>query len=218
MALAAPDPKQLSTNTAVIEIRDASGRTRTWNIAGLGQAQRTFLTRSVEAITRMAGMDEAAAMRALEAPTDVGTLAYAVSAAAAAPSIAQLDPEAALLAEGARLKSDLLERAGGALGVGQVASLLRVSRQAVDKRRKAGKLIAVPAGEDYAYPACQFTDEGVVAGLDKALGVMPIQDPWMRLEWLLTEDDVLEGSSPLAALKSDSVREVVELAAGHGGE
>ena len=100
MALAAPDPKQLATNTAVIEIRDASGRTRTWNIAGLGQAQRTFLTRSVEAITRMAGMDEAAAMRALEAPTDVGTLAYAVSAAAAAPAIAQLDPEAALLVKG----------------------------------------------------------------------------------------------------------------------
>ena len=203
---------------AVIEIRDASGRTRTWNIAALGEVQRAFLTRSVEAITRIAGMDDAAAMLALEAPTDVGTLAYAVSAAAAAPSIAQLDPEAALLAEGARLKSDLLERAGGALGVGQVASLLRVSRQAVDKRRKAGKLIAVPAGEDYAYPACQFTDEGVVAGLDKALGVMPVQDPWMRLEWLLTEDDVLEGSSPLVALKLGSVREVVELAAGHGGE
>lgn len=192
MALAAPDPKQLATNTAVIEIRDASGRTRTWNIAGLGQAQRTFLTRSVEAITRMAGMDEAAAMRALEAPTDVGTLAYAVSAAAAAPAIAQLDPEAALLAEGAKLKSDLLERAGGALGVGQVAGLLRVSRQAVDKRRKVSKLIAVPAGEDYVYPACQFTDQGVVTGLDKALGMMPIQDPWMRLEWLLTEDDVLK--------------------------
>ena len=183
-----------------------------------GQAQRTFLTRSVEAITRMAGMDEAAAMRALEAPTDVGTLAYAVSAAAAVPAIAQLDPEAALLAEGAKLKSELLDRAGGALRVGQVADLLRVSRQAVDKRRKGGKLIAVPAGEDYVYPACQFTGQGVVTGLDKALGVMPIQDPWMRLEWLLTEDDVLGGQSPLAALKCGSVREVVELAAGHGGE
>ena len=96
--------------------------------------------------------------------------------------------------------------------------MLRVSRQAVDKRRKVSKLIAVPAGEDYVYPACQFTDQGVVTGLDKALGMMPIQDPWMRLEWLLTEDDVLKGQSPLAALKGSSVREVVELAAGHGGE
>ena len=34
----------------------------------------------------------------------------------------------------------------------------------------------------------------------------------------LTEDDVLKGQSPLAALKGGSVREVVELAAGHGGE
>jgi hypothetical protein len=47
---------------------------------------------------------------------------------------------------------------------------------------------------------------------------MPIQDPWMRLEWLLTEDDALEGSSPLAALKSGALDEVIGLAAGHGGE
>jgi len=218
MAQASPKSERREVGAAVIEIRDASGRTRTWSIAGLGQAQRAFLTRSVEAITRMAGMDDETAMQALQAPTDVGALAYAVSAAAAAPTIAQLDPEAALLAEGATLKSELLERAGGALGVGQAASLLRVSRQAVDKRRRAGKLIAVPAGEDYVFPACQFTDQGIVAGLDKALGVMPIQDPWMRLEWLLTEDDALEGRSPLAALKSGSVGDVVELAAGHGGE
>jgi hypothetical protein len=218
MASAPPNHKQGKPEAAVIEIRDASGRTRTWNIATLGQAQRAFLTRSVEALTRMAGMGEEAAMRALEAPTDVGTLAYAVSAAASAPAVAQLDPEAALLAAGAKLKSDLLKRAGGALGVGQAASLLRISRQAVDKRRRAGKLIAVPAGEDYVYPACQFTEQGIVAGLDRVLGTMPIQDPWMRLEWLLTEDDALEGSSPLAALKSGTVDDVVELAAGHGGE
>jgi hypothetical protein len=218
MASAPPNHHQGKPEATVIEIRDASGRTRTWNIATLGQAQRAFLTRSVGAITRMAGMGEEAAMRALEAPTDIGTLAYAVSAAASAQAVAQLDPEAAILAAGAKLKSDLLERAGGAPGVGQVASLLRISRQAVDKRRKAGKLIAVPAGEDYVYPACQFTEQGIVAGLDRALGAMPIQDPWMRLEWLLTEDDALEGSSPLAALKSGALDEVVELAAGHGGE
>jgi hypothetical protein len=99
-----------------------------------------------------------------------------------------------------------------------VAALLRISRQAVDKRRRAGKLIAVPAGEDYVYPACQFTEQEIVAGLDKALGAMPIQDPWMRLEWLLTEDDALKGSSPLVALKSGAVDEVVELAAGLGGK
>jgi hypothetical protein len=203
---------------AVIQMRDPSGRTRTWNIGDMGQVQRAFLARSIEAITRIVETDSKAVAVALEAPTDVGTLAYVVSAAAATSAIAQLDPEAALLAEGAKLKSDLLERAGGTLGVGQVAGLLRVSRQAVDKRRKAGKLIAVPAGQDYVYPACQFTDEGIVPGLDKSLEAMPIRDPWMRLEWLLTEDDALEGMSPLAALKSGAIRQVVELAAGHGGD
>jgi hypothetical protein len=191
---------------------------RIWAIDAKGPIRQAFLARSLGAIARMADTDEATINRALEAATDVGTLAYLLSVAAAAPAVAELDPEAELLAEGALLKAELLERAGGTLGVGQVADILRISRQAVDKRRKAGKLIAVSFGADFAYPACQFTADGILTGIDRALEAMAVSDAWMRLEWLLTEDEALGGLSPLEALKAGSVEAVIDLAAGQGGD
>ncbi len=130
--------------------------------------------------------------------------------------MAELDPTAALLAEGARFKQSLLERTGGAIGVLDVASLLGIKRQAVDKRRRARHLIAIPRGQDFSYPAVQFTENGLVPGLEKVLEAMPIEDPWMRLEWLITEDDELDGQSPLEALKAGRIAEVIANAAGHG--
>lgn len=153
---------------------------------------------------------------ALRASTDVGTLAYVASELAGSSAVAELDPTAALLAEGAKVKQELLERAGGAVGVSDVARILGITRQAVDKRRRAHRLIAVSHGHDHAYPAAQFVDGGLVPGLDKALAAMPVADPWMRLEWLVTEDDELDGASPLDALKAGRIGDVVANAAGHG--
>lgn len=178
--------------------------------------QRAFFQRVVTGLTRFAkGGDEVIAA-AMQASTDVGTLAYVASELAGAPAVADLDPTAALLAAGAKTKQDILERAGGILGVNDVAALLGITRQAVDKRRRAHRLIAISQGHDYAYPAAQFTRDGLVPGLDQALAAMPIRDPWMRLEWLLTADDELEGSSPLEALKAGLTDEVVANAAGYG--
>lgn len=153
---------------------------------------------------------------ALRASTDVGTLAYVASELAGSSAVAELDPTAALLAEGAKVKQELLERAGGAVGVSDVARILGITRQAVDKRRRAHRLIAVSHGHDHAYPAAQFVDGGLVPGLDKALAAMPVADPWMRLEWLVTEDDELDGACPLDALKAGRIGDVVANAAGHG--
>ena len=55
-------------------------------------------------------------------------------------AVAELDPLAALIAKGAGQKLELLKQAGGVLSVSDVARLLRISRQAVDKRRREGKL------------------------------------------------------------------------------
>lgn len=109
-----------------------------------------------------------------------------------------------------------MARAGGALGVADVAGILGISRQAVDERRRAHRLIAVPQGQVYVYPAAQFGTNGLVPGLDQALEVMPVQDPWMRLEWLLTADDALGGMSPLEVLQSGHAAEAIANAAGHG--
>jgi hypothetical protein len=176
-----------------------------------------FAARSLEAVYRMVlKSSDDTILRAVSAPTNIGALARAVSEEAASPAVSKLDEKAELLARGAELKEELMRRAGGYLSASEVSKLLGISRQAVDKRRRSGKLIAVQIKGDNAYPRCQFDREGVIPGLQEALASMPIKSPWMRLEWLLTPDDALSGRSPLDALKAGDRESVLRIARGHG--
>lgn len=154
----------------------------------------------------------------LSASTDVGALARALTAAASDPAVSKLDPNAELIAAGAARKAELIGMAGGLYALQDVASILKITRQAIEKRRKAGTIIAVRTGDDYRYPACQFAPDGMIEGLDDVLRAMPIRSDWMRLEWLLTPDEALEGMSPLATLKAGRSRDVMEVARAHGAE
>jgi hypothetical protein len=67
-----------------------------------------------------------------------------------------------LIAAGFVRKTELTEMAGGLLPSQAVASLLNIPEQFVEERHEAGEIIAVRAGEDYGYPACQFGPDGIV--------------------------------------------------------
>lgn len=163
-----------------------------------------FWRRATSALRRIAeGADEESLTNAVSAPTDEGALARAVadSAPIAGPT-AELDPLAALIARGAAQKLALLEQAGGALPVSEVAKLLRISRQAVDKRRREGKLLAVTRGGDFAYPACQFEGDDVLPSLVPVLKAFGAERAWGALAFLVTPDaEQLGGLSPLDELR-----------------
>jgi hypothetical protein len=124
----------------------------------------------------------------------------------------------ALIAAGDIRKAELIEMAGGFYSLSEVASLLKVPEQLIEERRKAGTIIAIRAGDDHGYPACQFGLDGIVPGLSEALAVMPLRADWMRLEWLVVPDNVLKGLSPLEALRAGRIEEVVDVARGQGAE
>lgn len=115
------------------------------------------------------------------------------------------------LARGLAAKETLRELAGGFRPTGWVAEHLGISRQAVDKRRKAGKLLAVEAADGtFAYPMCQFTSDGVVPGLEDALAALQVESPWERLSALVNPSPALGGRSVLSVLetgRSEKVRE-----------
>jgi hypothetical protein len=116
-------------------------------------------------------------------------------------------PEAQeLIAAGERRKRELIEMAGGLYTLPEIASLLNISEQLVDERRKAGEIIAVRSGEGYGYPACQFGPDGMIQGLTEALAIMPLRADWMRLEWLLVANDALDGFPQLRLLGQDASR------------
>jgi hypothetical protein len=105
------------------------------------------------------------------------------------------------LARGVAAKEALRESAGGFVPTLWVSEHLGISRQAVDKRRKAGKLLAVQAADGtFSYPRCQFSDEGVVPGLEEALAAFQVDSPWERLSALVNPSPALGGRPVLSVL------------------
>jgi hypothetical protein len=157
---------------------------------------------------------------ALAAPTDIGGVASLLSDLAPLETdVSDLDPFAEAMARGVAIKQQLLRQAGGAFGATQVARLLGITRQAVDKRRLRQRLLAVPSGSgDYLYPACQFDDDSVLKGFEEVLTAFSIEDPWTRLSALVSKSPALRRKSIIAALKRGEFEQAVAVARSFGDQ
>lgn len=135
------------------------------------------------------------------------------------------DPLAQAMANSARRRRELLVEAGRGRSTAAVANALGTTRQAVDKRRRTGTLLAVPmpTGE-WVFPMAQFQPDGrPLEGLADALRAFSIQDPWMRLAEMLAPDEDLGGRSVFQALREDgrealpTIRRALAGVGEHGG-
>jgi hypothetical protein len=112
-----------------------------------------------------------------------------------------------------------LSDAGGAYDLQQVRSLMRgISRQAVDKQVKEGRLLAVPGPSNRrGYPTFQFNDDGsVVNGLKSVHDTLPTRNPWAILNFLVNPQDGLRGAKPIDRLREGRLDEVLAAARGIG--
>ena len=157
---------------------------------------------------------------ALAAPTDVGSLAQLLSRAdVVGAAVTELDPLASLMARNVEHREGLLTSAGGALSAEQAGRVLGITRQAVDKRRRANTLLAFREGSDWRYPACQFDQGDVIPGIPDVVRGLAKGGPWAALDFLLSPDTALEGKSPLQALQQgerDRVMRLVRVNQGDG--
>jgi hypothetical protein len=157
---------------------------------------------------------------ALAAPTDMGGVAALLSdLAPLGIDLSAVDPFVEAMARGAAIKQELLTSAGGALTSSQAATVLGITRQAVDKRRTRRALLAVPNGSgEYLYPACQFTSDGVVPGLDHVLQAFQVQSPWTQLSILIASAPALGGKNIVEALKAGDLEKAAGVAASFGDQ
>jgi hypothetical protein len=174
-----------------------------------------FLQRSESVLKQLAQQaDSTALKRALAAPSDIGGVATFLSdLLGSTVEVSAVDPLAAAIARGTKVKEELLERAGGAYTSTQVADFLNISRQAVDKRRQHDALLAVPTGTgDYRYPKAQFAASGPLPGLERVLRAFTVTNPWTRLAVLLEPADTLGGETMLGVLLAGNVEAATALA------
>jgi hypothetical protein len=183
--------------------------------------QAAFLRRALSALERIArSVPTKALTEALATPTDVGALAHLLSRSEVVGSaVTDLDPLAPSLVRNVEHRQTLLTLAGGAVSAEEAGQVLGITRQAVDKRRRAGTMLAVREGSDWRYPACQFHNGEVMAGIADVVRGFGSASPWVALDFLLASDTALAGRTPLQALRAsdcDAVLRLVRGAQGHG--
>ena len=180
---------------------------------------RVFLERGIRGLVSLTlNMESNAVEAAVAEADDLEVLIRGLESKAGLRLARRIDPLAAARGRGLPMKRELLERAGGTLQPREVAELLGMSRQAVGKRRRAGKLIAVQTGRRrYEYPACQFEDTGAIENLEEVLGAFADDiDAWMQLAFLINPNESLGGESPLDLLRRGEVDAVARAARTHG--
>jgi hypothetical protein len=118
----------------------------------------------------------------------------------------------------AEYKQWLIRKAGGVLEEELVADLLGMSLPELRRYTEGGDLIAVDMDGRTVYTAFQLKNPTTILDMRKILSIMPIRAPWMRLEWFLTPDSVLDGDTPWEALCAGRREVVLERARSRGAE
>lgn len=127
------------------------------------------------------------------------------------------DPLMSARLRGQQVKIKLLYDNDNPLSSEQVAQLLQITRQAVDKRRNQGKLLGLSLGRrGYFYPSWQWKDDQLLTGLDKILVILKEYDNWTKLMFLKTGDIQLGGKTPLECLQADETEAVIKAAECYG--
>lgn len=155
--------------------------------------------------------------QAAGAPTDLLVALEALSSAPGASQLINDDPLLAAKIRGVTRKRRMMDVAGGALSSQQVAEVLGISRQAVDKRRASNQLLALTQGRrGYIYPRFQFENGRTIKGLEEVLAQLKSLDPWMQMVFFTSPNERLHGKTPIDSLHAGLVSEVAEEAVGYG--
>lgn len=196
-------------------LSDAIGRVMQ---AGDRPMRAAFLARALNALARLTPeLGERALGQAAGAPSDYAVLLYSLEDPAAVGVLQAEDPLIEARLRGLTMRERLVQAEGGVLRVEQVAKHLGLTRQAVDKRRRSGKLLALDTGRrGYAYPSWQLGPRGTLPGFEQILADLNVQDPWMQVAFFLSGDPRLNGATPLEELRRGNVEGVRRAARGYG--
>jgi nucleoid DNA-binding protein len=136
--------------------------------------------------------------------------AHELTAYKAAEGAYEPSARALALLRGKEICESDLRASGGSFTLANVERLLRISRQAIDKKVREDALLAVPGPHRRRrYPAVQFIGDEILPGLEVVLKNLPSANGWFRLNFLIRPDDRLGGRRPIDLLKEGKIDSVV---------
>lgn len=108
---------------------------------------------------------------------------------------------------------------GGEIGpfydtAGVMKLLGGIAKQAVGARRRKATILALRTADDkWVYPVFQFAGAGVRRSLLPAIHAFRDSPPWSAALWFVTDNDDLDGMSPLKWAMADLPAEAVTVSA-----
>lgn len=125
--------------------------------------------------------------------------------------------EASLWAD-TRMQANRARLLADCVTASEAGEMTNRSRQAVEKHRREGNLVALRVGREWRYPKWQFDIDGprgLVPGLDAIVSNLHLS-PFGVAVWLTTPRSELDEESPIAALRKRKTDKVVRLAEEQG--
>ena len=177
-------------------------------------AKAAFVTRSLNAVRYLAeASTRTSLLEATSAEADTMVLLNALDNPATLVNWGETAPGVEARIRGLRVQHRLLNAEGGVCSAQELGGLLGLTRQAIDKRRKSGKLIALDLGRHgFRYPVWQVHQGAVLPGLDRVIAELSECDPWTQVAFMLTPNSWLGEETPLAALRRGEVDRVMATA------
>jgi hypothetical protein len=178
---------------------------------------QTLMRRAIGAVLRFAELSEDSVVNATAAPTDLVVLLRALSSGELLDDLRSVEPLAPAFIRGIEAQRRLLEGHGGTLSAPQVAQVLGITPQAVDKRRHSHTLMALSMGRHgYRYPVWQFTKSGALPGLRDVLQALEPHDEWMQVAFFVSKNPRLGDQTPIDMLMAGNLEQVVNAARAYG--
>ena len=142
--------------------------------------------------------------KALERPTDIGAVVEFLRSTAPLLSAEQvIDPQLGGSIASLEAEDTLIRRAGGLKDAKWVGEYLSINPKSVAAKARRNEILSISRGDRNLYPAFQFKNGQVVAGLRELLEVLPLTNGWSRLSFLLSPDPGLDDRSPIEAFEAD---------------
>ncbi len=178
---------------------------------------QVFMMRAIKAVLKFTELSEDSIIDAARSPRDLDVLVKGLLANPIVEDLKAIEPLTPAFIRGYEAKRKLIEEHGGTLSAEKVGELLGITRQAVEKRRQAGKLLALTIGRHgYRYPAWQFNESGTLPGLEQVLSVLASHDKWMQTAFFVSRNPRLNGRTPQEMLEAGELDRVLNAASVYG--
>lgn len=113
---------------------------------------------------------------------------------------------------GSAMKRSMLVMEGGVLSRDEFAGRVDLAANELESK----PLLWLDIHGERAYPAFQIAGAGLLPGMSAVVEAFAVEDPWMRVNFMLTGDARLSGQRPIDALREGRIAEVISAAQAYG--